>query len=101
MGDVRIRQDLYGHDEAYARAMEAPRLPRVAELRQEHAPPQKMQSGPPRTPAALPQRTLHGAARKAPAQLLASDGVAAAAGTPAVVGERTFHGAESCTATER
>ena len=31
-GEVRIRQDLYGHDEAYARAMEAPRLPRVAEL---------------------------------------------------------------------
>jgi murein L,D-transpeptidase YcbB/YkuD len=31
--EVRIRQDIYGHDEAYARALDAPRLPRVAELR--------------------------------------------------------------------
>lgn len=31
--ELRIRQDLYGHDEAYARALDAPRLPRVAELR--------------------------------------------------------------------
>jgi murein L,D-transpeptidase YcbB/YkuD len=30
--EVRIRPDIYGHDEAYARALEAPRLPRVAEL---------------------------------------------------------------------
>jgi murein L,D-transpeptidase YcbB/YkuD len=32
-GEVRLRQDIYGHDEAYARALEAPRLPRLAELR--------------------------------------------------------------------
>lgn len=31
--EVRIRQDLYGLDEAYARALDAPRLPRLAELR--------------------------------------------------------------------
>lgn len=31
--EVRIRPDLYGLDEAYARALDAPRLPRVAELR--------------------------------------------------------------------
>jgi murein L,D-transpeptidase YcbB/YkuD len=31
--EVRIRQDLYGLDEAYARALDTPRLPRVAELR--------------------------------------------------------------------
>ncbi|MDO9706941.1 L,D-transpeptidase family protein [Paracraurococcus lichenis] len=31
--EVRVRQDLYGLDEAYARALDAPRLPRVAELR--------------------------------------------------------------------
>nr|WP_242481666.1 L,D-transpeptidase family protein [Paracraurococcus ruber] len=31
--EVRIRQDLYGLDEAYARALDAPRLPRMAELR--------------------------------------------------------------------
>ncbi|WP_254452211.1 L,D-transpeptidase family protein [Roseicella sp. DB1501] len=32
-GEVRIRPDLYGLDEAYARALDAPRLPRLAELR--------------------------------------------------------------------
>jgi murein L,D-transpeptidase YcbB/YkuD len=31
--EVRLRPDLYGLDEAYARALDAPRLPRVAELR--------------------------------------------------------------------
>ncbi|WP_380066495.1 murein L,D-transpeptidase [Dankookia sp. GCM10030260] len=31
--ELRMRQDIYGHDAAYARALDAPRLPRVAELR--------------------------------------------------------------------
>ncbi|WP_243634542.1 L,D-transpeptidase family protein [Roseicella frigidaeris] len=32
-GEARLRPDLYGLDEAYARALDAPRLPRLAELR--------------------------------------------------------------------
>ncbi|TCZ65453.1 L,D-transpeptidase family protein [Roseicella aquatilis] len=32
-GQVRIRPDIYGMDEAYARALDAPRAPRLAELR--------------------------------------------------------------------